>query len=343
MAAIETYLSEDALAKKRRRKLLLAILIGVVVLHVAGGVVAGVLVVAKYFFPPPANFEVKRDIRLPAKQREHKMNMAAFDAMTPKPTFNDKMQSLRPAAFALPELPKMPMDQMLPLDPSEIVSDQVSSLVGAAGTGAGGNGAGGTGGMGFGMSFFGIQSTGKRILLLFDVSGSVVNKASAAGVPLSKIQDETSELISKLPISARFGIIQFTQNYKPFNKELVPATDQNRAAALEWIKSEWVETGTMSASSKVTSNPRGLVGVLELAAKMQPDIIFLISDASFQWKPTGNIESIPWKEIQTLTKGALQGPEGCKIHFIGFEMKPDDKREFSGIIRQTGGKIREIK
>lgn len=346
MPAVETLLTEDARAKARRKKLILTIIIAVVALHLAGGIVAGVVVVAKYIFPPPANFEVKKDIRLPAKQREHKMNMAAFDGMAPKPSFNDKMQSIRPTAFALPEVPKMDMDQMLPLDPSEIVSDQASSLVGTGGLGSGlGGGGAGSGGTmgGVGMSFFGIQSTGKRILLLFDVSTSVKNKADAAGVPLSKIKQETSDLITKLPVSARFGIIQFTQNFKPFNRELVPATDQNRAAALSWIDTEWVETGTMGASSKVQSNPRGLVGVLELAAKMQPDIIFLISDASFQWKPSGSIENVPWDEIKKITDGSLQGPEGCKIHFIGFEMKPEDKREIGSIVRKTGGKLRELK
>jgi len=99
----------------------------------------------------------------------------------------------------------------------------------------------------------------------------------------------------------------------------------------------------MGASGKVTSNPRGLVGVLELAAKMQPDIIFMISDASFQWKPTGQIENIPWKEIEKITEGPLQGTEGCKIHFIGFELKPEDKREIGSIIRKSGGKVREMK
>lgn len=343
MAAVETYLSDDAKTRQRRRKLIWTIILAVIGLHVAGGIVAGVIVVARYVFPPPANFEVKKDIRLPAKQREHKMNMAAFDSAAPKPTFNDRMQSVRPAKFSLPELPKMPLDQMVPLDPSEIVSDQVSSLVGTAGTGGGGEGAGGLGGIGTGMSFFGIQSTGKRILLLFDVSTSVVNKASKAGVPLSKIQEETSALISKLPISARFGLVQFTQNYKPFSGELVAATDQNRQAALDWVKNEWVESGTMAASGKVKSNPRGLVGVLELAAKLQPDVIFLLSDASFQWKPSGPIADIPWKEIEDLATGPLQASGGCKIHMIGFEMKPEDKREISSIVRRTGGRVREIK
>ena len=343
--------------KHRIRRVVIAVVLISIGIHVVAGLVAGAVIVARYLTEPPAEFKATRDIRLPAKQREHKMNMASFDGMAPKPSFNDKMQSIRPTAFALPELPKMDMDQMLPLDPSEIVSDQVSILAGSGGLGnglgTGGSGGGGFGG-GTGMSFFGIQSTGKRILLIFDVSTSVVNKANAAGVPLSKIQEETADLIRKLPISARFGIIQFTRNYKTFNNELVPATDQNRAAALEWIESEWVETGMMGASGKVVRNPQGLVGVLELAAKMQPDVIFLISDASFQWTPPGDEKAakksggnfggnIPWKEIEKITQGPLQGPEGCKIHFIGFEMKPDDKRAFGAIVRKSGGQIREIK
>ncbi|MFZ4597562.1 MAG: hypothetical protein ACOYNN_02875 [Terrimicrobiaceae bacterium] len=328
--------------KSRIRRLIITVIIVSVGIHLVAGLVAGAVIVARYLTAPPAEFKAARDIRLPAKQREHKMNMAAFDGMTPKPSFNDKMQSIRPTAFALPEIPKMDMDQMLPLDPSEIVSDQASSLVGSGGlgNGSGSGGSGSGGGLGgTGMSFFGIQSNGKRILLLFDVSTSVVTKANKAGVPLSKIQQETITLISKLPISARFGIIQFTQNYKPFNKDLLPATDQNRAAALEWIKTEWVEAGMMPGGGKVISNPRGIIGVLEQAAKMQPDVIFLISDASFQ----SGTNTIPWPDVEAVTTGSLQGTEGCKIHFIGFEMKPEDKKEIGNIVRKSRGKLREIK
>jgi hypothetical protein len=342
--------------RNRLWRLILTVVLISIGIHVAVGIVAGLVIVARYFAEPPAEFKAVKDVRLPAKQREHKMNMAAFDGMAPKPSFNDKMQSIRPTPFALPELPKIDMAQMLPLDPAEIVSDQVSSLVGSGGLGnalgAGTSGGGGNLG-GVGMSFFGIQSVGKRILLLFDVSTSVVNKANAAGVPLSKIKEETSALISKLPINARFGIIQFTRNYKPFGEELVPATDQNRAAALEWIENEWVETGLMAASRKVVSNPQGFVGVLELATRMQPDVIFLISDASFQWIPpdTGSGpkkstssfgSTIPWKDVAQAAK-PLQDAGGCEIHFIGFQMKPDDKREIGTIIRKSGGKLREIK
>jgi hypothetical protein len=193
------------------------------------------------------------------------------------------------------------------------------------------------------MSFLGVQSTGKRILLLFDVSTSVLNKANGAGIPLEKIQEETLNLIAKLPITARFGIIQFTQNYKPFNRELLPATDTNRAAATEWVNSEWVTAGTMGASSKVTSNPRGFMGVLELAAQMKPDVLYVISDGSFQWKPTGTIDNIPWNDIKKILDGSLQEGQECVVNFIAFQPKDDDLKELKRLSSGTRGNTVELK
>lgn len=354
--AVET-LMENSQQRKRLRKLVITILLIVVALHVGVGLVAGILVVARYLLPPPATFEIQKDIRLPAKEREHKMNMAEFDSMTPKPSFNDRLQSMRPTDFSLPELPKVPMDQMLPLDPSAIVSDQVSSMVGTAGMGDGGDGGSGMGGTGNGVSFLGVQSEGKRILLIFDVSTSVVNKAVKAGVPLSRIKEETSALIEKLPISSRFGVIQFTRNYKPFKTELIPATDQNRADGMAWVENEWVESGMMQASSKVTSNPLGIIGIMALAAKMQPDLVFLISDGSFQWTPPpgqqtskGEVssfgETVSFDRIAEAMEAFQKAlPEPAIINFIGFDMKPEDQRGMRRIISRygNGGKLREIK
>jgi hypothetical protein len=327
------------------KKLIITILIVSVGVHIAAGVIAGIVVVARYFTAPPAEFKAARDIRLPAKKREQKMNMAALDAAAPKPTFSDRMQSTRPTAFSLPDLPNMAMDQPLPLDPSQLISDNINALgVGegmGSGSGSGGAGAGGFGGSG--MSFLGVQSTGKRILLLFDVSTSVLNKASGAGIPLEKIQEETLNLIAKLPITARFGLIQFTQNYKPFNRELLPATDTNRAAATEWVKNEWVTTGTMGASSKVASNPRGFIGVLELAAQMKPDVLYVISDGSFQWKPTGTIDNIPWNDIKKILDGSLQEGQKCVVNFIAFQPKDEDLKELKRLSSRSGGRTVELK
>jgi len=334
-----------AVTQSSRRRLLITIILISIGIHVAAGIVAGIIVVARYFAEAPAEFKTTKDVRIPAKKREAKMNMAALDAIAPKPTFSDKMQSSRPTTFSLPDVPNLPLDQMLPLDPSQLISDQIASLsnIGAMGTGSGAASAG-SGGFGDkGMSFLGIQTSGQRILLLFDVSSSVTNKAAKAGVPLEKIQQETLNLISKLPITSKFGIIQFTQNYKPFSKELLPATDNNRAAAVNWVQSEWVTKGGMSESSKVISNSQGLIGVLGLATEMKPDVIFIISDGSFQWNAGGGSGTIPWKEVKKIFTENLCKSGDCKVNFIAFEAKDEDSREMRSISQRSGGKMIELK
>ena len=332
---------------RHRKRVILTVVLVSVGIHVIAGIIAGIVVVARYLTEPPAEFKVAKDIRIPAEEREHKMNMAAFDGMAPKPSFTDKMQSLRPAALALPELPRIPMDQLLPLDPAEILSDQVAALTGPGGAGSGiglgAGGGGGSAGIETGFSFMGIESKGKRILLIFDVSASVLNKARKSGISLAKIKEETIGLLQQLPINARFGLIQFTQNFKAFREELLAATEANRGAAKTWIEEEWVDTGSMQASSKVTRNPRGVVGVFERAAQMSPDVIFLISDGSFQWKEGGSLGDVPWAEIAKVVKGPLQGTEGCVLNFIGFQMKPEDSKKIESVVRATQGKYREIK
>jgi len=343
MAAIEAFLSESTAAKKRRWAMLGSILVGVLVLHAAAAVVAGVFVVAKYIFPPPANFVVQRDIRLPAKKREHKMNMAALDAMAPKPTFSDKLQSARPTAFSLPDVPSLPLDQMLPLDPSQLIADQASALNGGeAMGGSAGTAATGSGGFGKGMSFLGIQSDGQRVLLMFDVSTSVKTKSEKAGVPLEKIKQETIDLIKKLPVTSRFGIVQFSRNYKPFSGELVPATDPNREAAITWMEEEWVETGMIPASGKGISSPNAVVGLLELAAQMKPDVVFLISDGSFE--SSLHPKGIPWSDIKKAVDSVKDTDDDpCRFNFITFEASDEDAKELKRISGRSGGKTVELK
>lgn len=334
--AVEPLL-EDARQRKRLRGLILKIIIAVILLHIAAGVVAGFFVIARYFTQPPAQFEVKKDIRLPAKEREHRMNMAEFDAMTPKPSFTDQLSSLRPTDFALPDLPKLPLDKMLPLDPSEMVADAASSMVGTAGLGGGGEGAGGLGGSGTGLSFMGIQTDAKRILLAFDVSGSVVNKMSRSTTTMADLKAETLRLIDSMPANSRFGLVQFTQNYQLFRPELVPASESNKKEAREWVEREWTETGTLQKRG-VVSNPEGVLGLLRAMDKLEPDAVFLISDASFQWRKGGGIEDVPTREID---KYIGSRPVDYPLHLIAFEAKPEDRKYWRRVTGRTGGKFKE--
>jgi hypothetical protein len=117
--------------------------------HFSGAILGGIWIVARYLLPTPATFEVKKEIRIAAEERQHRMNMDEFDALKPKPTFTDKMSTARPTEFALPDLPTLPVDALSAVDPSDIVSDQLASLTGSAGSGTG-SGSGSWGGSGSG-------------------------------------------------------------------------------------------------------------------------------------------------------------------------------------------------
>jgi hypothetical protein len=341
-------LSSAEPARAQNRGIKVTVIMIAVAIHALALFLAGIYIAVRYFAEPKATFEVVKEFKIPVQTREHKMNMARHEAMAPKPTFNDRLVSTRPTKFSLPEMPKIDMDQMLPLDPSELVSDQVSGLVGSGGMGSGvGSGGLGSGGTGMtGTSFFGIKTEGRRFLLVFDVSGSVVNKATASGFPLSEIKKETINLLAKLPLNARYSIVQFVRNFKPFTAELVPATPPNREAATKWIETEWSESGQMAAGGNGvrSASPNGLPIVLDFAFSLKPDTIFLISDGSFeQTTPAAANRSIPTEELEAqIKKLQLTAGKEVPIHFIGFQMKEEAKDFWRKTAQRSGGKFREI-
>jgi len=326
-------------------------LVGSLIIHGILALVGGALIVAQYIQPEPPKFVAAAapKIKIPPQSRQHRMNLAAHAGLASKPTFKQRLVSLRPTAFALPEAPKISMNTALVPDPSTIVSSMVTGLAGSGGKGAGaGFGLGGAGGkgLGTGLNFMGIQSNGQRVLLLFDVSASVTNKAASSGVPLSRIKDETLTMLDKLPPDSSFGIIQFVRNYKPFQAELVPASKANRDLARTWVETQWSESGQMARTGKgvIAPDPNGLPPILRAGYAMKPDVIFLISDGSFERGSGGGNEKVPYEELDELFK-ELQKERVAKIplNFIGFQMRDDDKDFWQKIVRRTGGNLREIK
>jgi hypothetical protein len=342
----------DQVADKRKaaRKGVTGAVVGSIVVHGALAILAGVWIVASYIKEEPPKFVAppQPKIKVPPQTRQHRMNLAAHAALAAKPTFKARLVSLRPTAFALPEAPKVSMENLLTPDPSVIASNLVTGLSGAAGSGAGsGFGLGGAGGKGLGtaIDFMGIKTNGQRILLLFDVSGSVVNKANQSAMPLAKIKQETLDMINKLPVDSRFGIIQFVRNYKMFQPELIAATQPNRDLAKQWIETEWRESGSMPRSGKgvIAPEPNGLPPILRAGYGLKPDVIFLISDGSFE-RGVATSEKVPEDEFEDLFKElTAELPQKIPVHFIGFQMKPADKDFWSKITRRQGGQLKELK
>lgn len=334
-------LDPQSAAKMRRRKIIVSVIVASIAVHLLGGTLAGIWIVARYLLPTPATFEVKREIRIAAEERQHRMNMDQFDALKPKPTFQDKMSTARPTEFALPDLPAMPLDALSALNPSDLVSDQLDSLSAAAGDGAGSGAVGGRGGA---ISFLGVTSTGSRVVLLFDISKTVNNASARANLPMEAIRDKMVELIDSVGINTTFGIGQFARSYAFFDQELLPASDPNKVRAKEWLAKWFSTTGSLnSRTPNYVPGSAGFLVVLEEAFKLKPDLVYIVSDGGF-YRGSGS-DKIPYDEINRRLRDLQETlPEPATINFIGVGMKDDDRKEMRSIIRSRGsqGEFREL-
>lgn len=365
MAALTTLppeLDPEAVARKKRlRRLIITIIAASVGIHVIAGIVAGVVIVARYFNPPVAEFKVVKDIRIPAKKREHQMAMRDFDDMAPRPSFSDRLQSTKPTAFALPALPKLPIDQAVPLDPDMIVSEAVG--FGGTGTGQGyGSGRGGSkANFDFKISFFGIKDQGRNIVILIDTSDSMfsrVRSGQAYHFNFKTIKDEAVKLIGSMNINALFNVVVYEGGALAFSAQSMPATDANKAAAKDWIMG-LEEDPSVSISGR-RGGPKLMKGGgtrldtgFELAFQMKPDVIFLITDGEIN--RGGHDAKISEKEMLEILEGlqkekrkqaADESEDGeTRIHVIQYQTtiaRADEVSTLKSIARRGHGRYRTL-
>ena len=341
----------------RRRRLIVSIIIGSIVVHVIALIAFGIWIVAQYFQEPPAEFTVKKVLKIPPQTPEHKMNMARHEAMTPKPSFSDKIISTRPIEFALPDLPKVPVEQMLPLDPTDLISDQVNSLVGKAGLGSGlGQGTGGSGGTGSGLSFFGIKDNAKSVVIMIDVSASMFGRTGdldySTGKMLRKgkeqsfqqVREEAFKLIDALSVDSRFGIIRWSGSARPWQEQLVPATDANKAAAKEHVQND-VDANTAGPRGGRPGGTRHDYALEELF-KLNPEVAFMLSDGNATRSGGGGGREIPEDELYDIIAEAKKSlPNIPRIHTLYYltgQDKRNEERMLKGLSRRTKGKFKKI-
>jgi hypothetical protein len=280
------------------------------------------------------NFKAKKVIYLPQRQLEHKVNVAEFQNTVQSPI---KMEKLRTSAL-LPDISRLPILPDINFSPVETESPLISpdALVGQTDfTPSLFNAKAST------ASLFGIEDSGQRILILFDDGGSVLTKARKSGVSIHKIKEEVIKLIDGLNANTLFGLINFVRQIGTFNDYLVPATVENKKAARQWIQTHF---GTRRKNTSLCYDINGIQGAFQVGFQMNPDIIFLISDADFQRSTDSSRgEDVPWEQLkQTLQSQQKDIPKKVRIHFIGFQVEEVHSSEMMRIIKRYGGKSRKI-
>ena len=349
-------------ARLRRRRLIITVLVASLIVHLAGGIGAGVWVVARYFMPPAATFEVKKEIRIAAEEREHRMNMAEFDAGQPKPSFTDKMSSARPTEFALPDLPVIPIDAVTTVDPSDIVTDQLAGLGGMGGGGGSGSGGGGTGGSA--VNFFGISDTATRVIIVIDVSDSMFSRQPGK---FDVVKQEATKLARGLGINTLFNLVIFEGGSVAMFPDPLPATDVNKERAVAWIES--LDGGEDKKEMSINRAYRRMGTVryegggtrldtaLKQALDMRPSTIFVISDGQIAKNPPrdkdeaesgkrGNQTEISQEElIDTVQEYQAKLEVPARIHSIYFvtgRAKNEEEQKLRSLARRNDGRFKQV-
>ena len=341
-------------AKSRRRKIIISVIVASLAVHFIAAILAGIWIVARYLLPTPATFEVKREIRIAAEERQHRMNMDQFDALKPKPTFQDKMSTARPTDFALPDLPSLPLDAVATVDPSDIVSDQLDSLAAAAGDGAGT--ANGGGGRGSAVSFFGISDVATRVIIVIDVSGTMFERQPGK---FAAVKAEAAKLIGGLGINTLFNVIIYEGGSVALFPEPQPASESNKARAAGWIagvdgggrksfKSTYRRMGTVLYEGGGTRTDTAL----KQALSMRPSTVFLISDGEMSRNVQTSREfgfedsRIEERDLLGMVRDLqeeLEEPARIHvIHFLTTKAREEEEDLLKSLARRNDGRFRQV-
>lgn len=346
-------------ARLRRRRIIISVIVVSIGVHVIGAILAGIWIVARFILATPTTFEVKKQIRIAAEEREHRMNMAEFDAARPKPSFTDKMSTARPTEFSLPDLPTLPIDTAVDIDPSDIVSDQLAALAGAgAGSGSGSGG----GGRGSAVSFFGVSDMATRVAIVIDVSDTMFDRQPGK---FNAVKQEAAKLVQGLGINTLFNIIIYEGGSVAMFPDMQPATDANKQNAAAWIQS--VDGGRdkrgMSYRGAYSKMGTGLYEgggtrtdtALKQALSMRPSTIFLISDGEMSRRggadqadkkddQGGNIDERELLSIVSEGQKQLETPARIHvIHFLTKAAREEEEKTLRSVARRNDGRFRQVK
>lgn len=332
------------------------------VLHAV--IIAGaVLLVVREIFtkPPEPEFAppAKRVV-LPAQLRAQTLSNAQHDAATPRPGYSQRMTAKAPGPVLVPAMPEVDLKQLLPLDPGELVSDQISGMIGASGYGLGtgrGLGGGGGTGKGTGVAFFDIKDNAKSLVIMIDVSQSMFSRTGdydSSSRKLLKqgkdqafhiIRTEAIKLINGLGPDTRFGIIRWSGSARSWRPALARATDENKTAARLHIETE-IDANSSPPTGGKPGGTRHDYALQELL-RLNPETAFMLTDGNAtSTQPGGGMIPIPAKDLLEILDNASEERESLpRIHTIYYLTGADKKEEedmLKDIARKTKGRFRKV-
>lgn len=349
--------SSEQTEKPQRRASRNVLLISIAI-HVSFALVATFFVVSHYVAGHKLTFAAgPKSPNRAERALEHKVQIQQrLRNTSAPPAVPKRVLTAGKARVQLPKLPDIPVTPAMPA-PMMIGASQSQEsgfLVGLPVMGA----TGGTGG-GLPINFFGIRDIGSNVIIIVDISDSMFGRTGDVDYESRKlarhgkeqsfqaVRDEAIQLIESLNPSVSFGIIRFAGGAYTWQPELLPATEENKKAAIEHIQKQL----DYDKAPKQRGRPGGTRHdyAFEEAFKLNPEggIIYLLTDGN----ATGDSVVQPGRKItqsdifQVVEQGERRLRTRAKIHTIYYVTGSDDSDEremLRDLASRYGGKFMQV-
>ncbi len=336
-----------------RRRFSPPVLIAVIALHLLFGGVAAIWVVSRYSAHRKLTFNAGPKSPNPSERAlEHRVQLQKkMESVSAPPAVPKRVLTTGLAKVVLPPMPEIKTSDSAP-----------RTMMTAGGTGAafGTSGAsslgGGGGGSGTAINFFGIRDVSTSIVIMIDVSDSMFTRTGDADYPSTLvrhgkdqnfqiIREEASKLVQSLTPQTRFGIVRWSGGAYSWKPELVPATEENKQAAIVHIQNE-VDYKTAKPKRGQAGGTRHDLALAE-AFSLKPETIYMLTDGNAtESQPGGGLKPIPPQEIYKVTEEGQKGlPKKAHLHVIYYlngKEKSDEVDMLRGLASRNSGKFQKV-
>lgn len=203
-------------------------------------------------------------------------------------------------------------------------------------------------GSGGGISFFGLKKQPKSIVLVFDISGSMVVPPKSPKT-YEALEEEIVNTISSLTSDVPFGLVAFSRDADAYRSRLVNSTMTERSSATKWLQGMDPSGGVAGGRRSYDTNFRGgrhsgtrADLALVKAMKLNPDTIIFVSDGEptdQKGRSSKGLNAAILRQVATMQKGRQQR---VQINVVAY-MAGGGKDFMRQLASQNGGEFREIR
>ena len=318
-------------------------------LHLVFGIGAAYVVVSRYSnrkltfnagpkSPNPSERAIQHRVQLQEK-------MKTAPAAIPK-----RILSTGATKVELPPIPELKGPQSATPPPLMGAAGQSNALtrpgmIGSmAGTGAGAA-----------INFFGIRDRSSSVVIMIDVSDSMFTRTGDAEAGklikhgkeqnFQTVREEAMHLVQSLGPNVQFGIVRWAGSAQSWKPELIPATDQNKLAAIDHIQQD-VDMKTARPKKGQAGGTRHDLA-LKAAFSLQPEVIYMLTDGNATIAEHGHgMKPIPADDIYKVAADGQKGlRNSARVHVIYYLTGTDREEEremLMTLASRNGGQFRGV-